>query len=161
MKSKYETHVEPNLILVEKWTRDGATDNEIYTRLGISETSFYKYKRKHAEFAEALKRGKEVVDTEVENALLKRALGFTYEETTTEIADDGTTKTKTVTKQALPDNTSMVFWLKNRMPELWRDKTHVETEAKVEAKISPYTNLSTEELKALADNYLNNESTEE
>lgn len=161
MVSKYESNVEPNLILVEKWARDGATEVEIANKLKIGYSTFREYKKKHPALLAALKKGKEVVDTEVENALLKRALGYEYEEIVTEIADDGSSKTRTIIKREKPDTTAQIFWLKNRMPELWRDKTHVETEAKVEAKISPYTNLSTEELKALADNYLNNENTEE
>lgn len=64
------------------------------------------------------KRGKEVVDREVENAMLKRALGYEYEEVTQELVTDkdtGVTEmrvTKRVTKQIVPDVTAQIFWLK-------------------------------------------------
>lgn len=74
----------------------------------------------------ALKEGKAPVDFEVENALLKRALGFNYEETTTEIVNlpDGTQRKhiKKVTKMVVPDTVAAIFWLKNRKPEQWKDK---------------------------------------
>ena len=79
-----------------------------------------------------LKKGKEVIDFEVENALLKRALGYNYTEKTYETNYNETlgryvkTLTKEVTKQVSPDTTALIFWLKNRKPEKWRDKIDVE-----------------------------------
>ena len=70
-KSKYFTHVEPKLILIEGWARDGLTDEQIADNLRIHISTFYDYKKKYSEFSEALKKGKEIVDYEVENALLK------------------------------------------------------------------------------------------
>lgn len=52
--------------------------------MGISTSTLYGWKKKYSEFSEALKRGKEIIDREVENALLKRALGYEYEEITQE-----------------------------------------------------------------------------
>lgn len=72
--------VKEKLVLVEGWARDGLTDEEIAKNLGIGKTAIYKYKKEHAKFANTLKRGKEVIDYEVENALLKRALGYEYTE---------------------------------------------------------------------------------
>ena len=77
-KSKYETDVKPRLIEIEAWKRDGLTDEQIFKNLGISRDTFYKYKEKYADFSDALKKGKEVADIEVENALFKRAIGYKY-----------------------------------------------------------------------------------
>ena len=104
--------------LVEAWARDGLTDEQIAYNLGIAVSTFYVYKEQHEEFSEALKRGKEVVDYEVENALLKRALGYGYEEITYEEGKP----VKKVTKQVAPDVTAQIYWLKNRKPDKWRDK---------------------------------------
>lgn len=123
---KYDTQVKPNLKLVEKWARNGATDLDIAKRLGIGETSLYKYKKQHPEFADALLRGKEVVDTEVENSLLKRALGYTAEDVTEELIDGRLVVTKRVRKHISADTTAMIFWLKNRMPGVWRNKEDVQ-----------------------------------
>lgn len=100
------------------------------------------WKIKFPAFSDAIKRGKAPVDIEVENALLKRALGFEYEEVTTEIEDVPTGKTgedgkpifkqrkhiKKTTKMIPPDTAAAFIWLKNRRPEKWRDKREYVTD---------------------------------
>lgn len=121
-----------NLILIEGWARDGLTDEQIAHNMGISIATLYNWKKEHLEILEALKRGKAVVDRMVENALLKRALGYSYKETTRELMfnkDTGESSlrvTKVVEKEVAPDTTAQIFWLKNRKPEEWRDKRFVE-----------------------------------
>lgn len=130
--SKYESHVKPKLTLIEAWARDGLNDEQIYTKLGISHESYYNYKAQYNEFAETLKRGKEVVDIAVENALYKRAMGYTFNEVTKERVlnkDTGEYElqtTKTVVKEVAADTTAQIFWLKNRKPAQWRDKQDIE-----------------------------------
>lgn len=118
---KYGTHVKPKLLLIEAWCRDGLTDLDMCKNLDISEDSFYKYKKEHSEFSEALKKGKEVIDVMVENALLKAALGYEYEET--KDTENGSERT---TKYAHPNTTALIFWLKNRKKEAWRDRHEVD-----------------------------------
>ena len=74
----------------------------------------------------ALKKGKEVVDLQVENALLKRALGYEYEEVKEKYELGDLTERTVTKKQVIPDTTAQIFWLKNRKPEKWRDKQEVE-----------------------------------
>lgn len=81
-KSKYESHVEPRLFEVECWARDGLIDEQIANNLGIAYSTFREYVKKFPALSAALKRGKEVVDFEVENAMLKTAMGYSYDETT-------------------------------------------------------------------------------
>lgn len=164
-KSKWDD-VKEKLILVEGWARNGLTDEQIAKNLGISIQTFYTYKKDHLEFFEALKRGKEVIDFEVESALLKRALGYEYTEVTKErvIRKDERGQpvtdihgfpcyemvvTKTVKKEVVPDTTAQIFWLKNRKPKDWRDKQNIEHSGSVDIN-NPYEDLSTEELKKLA-----------
>lgn len=122
-KGKYRQWIEPEgLLKVEGWARDGLTDEQIAKNMGIAVKTLYEWKIKYSEFSNALKRGKEVVDILVENALLKRALGYSYDEVTYEMGIE----TKRVTKQVAPDTTAQIFWLKNRRPKSWRDKQEVE-----------------------------------
>ena len=86
-KSKYETDVKPRLVEIEAWKRDGLTDEQIFKNLGISRDTFYKYKEKYSDFSDALKKGKEVADIEVENALFKRAIGYRYKEKIKEVKE--------------------------------------------------------------------------
>ncbi len=116
-KTKWN-QVKDKLVLVEGWARDGLTDVQIAQNLGISKTTFYKFKNEYSELSELLKKGKEEIDYQVENALLKRALGYNYEEVTYENGRE----TKKVTKQVAPDTTAQIFWLKNRKPSKWKDK---------------------------------------
>ena len=109
------------LILLEGWAREGLTDEQIAKNIGINRTTLYDWKKKEVNIADTLKKGKEVIDFEVENALLKRALGYEYEEETYENG----ILTKKVRKQVAPDTTAQIFWLKNRKKEQWREKVEV------------------------------------
>lgn len=132
-KSKYTEDFPP---LVEMWMRQGLTEEQAAKNLGVSRSTFEEYKVRHPDFLAAIKRGKAPVDFAVENALLKRALGYTYTERKEETSepDSGTeipSKRVTVTvKEVSPDTTAAIFWLKNRKPDRWRDVKGVELTGK-------------------------------
>lgn len=124
-KGKYREWLEPEgLLKIEGWARDGLTEEQIAENMGVTRETLRVWKNKYSVISAALKRGKEVVDRQVENALLQRALGYEYTETTREyIPELGEMHvTKEVTKQVSPDTTAQIFWLKNRKPQDWRDK---------------------------------------
>ena len=124
-KGKYEEWITPEgLLKIEGWARDGLTDEQIASNIGIRAGTLYDWKNRFSDISEALKKGKEVVDRQVENALLKRALGYTYAEITYEDGEE----TKRVIKEVVPDTTAQIFWLKNRKPEVWRDKREITTD---------------------------------
>lgn len=143
-----------NLIRLEGWARNGLTDEMIAHNIGITTTTLYDWKKKYPQFAEAVKRGKEVVDIMVENALLKSALGYSYDEVVKERIFDYETETskvvevKRTTKEVAPNPTSLIFWLKNRQPEKWRDKKNID--AAVEVK-NPFEGIDTADIKKLID----------
>jgi hypothetical protein len=137
-KGKYQKWItKEGLVKLEGWARDGLIDEEIAGKIGIAPSTLYLWKDKYLEIAEALKKGKEVIDFEVEQALLKRALGYSYKEQTYERVWNPTlnkyikVNTKTVTKQVVPDTTAQIFWLKNRKPDKWRDKQEIEHSGKM------------------------------
>lgn len=132
-KGKFSEWLTPEgLLIIEGWARDGLIDEQIAKNIGISRSTLSVWKTKYPDISDALKKGKEVVDREVENALLKRALGYRYTETTKEAVKDPETGevkmtvTKEVTKQVSPGTTAQIFWLKNRKPDKWRDKQEYE-----------------------------------
>lgn len=109
-KGKYQRWLEPDgLLLLEGWARDGLTDEQIAENIGITATTLYEWKNRFPEISEALKKGKEVVDYQVENALLNKALGG--------------------------DTTAQIFWLKNRRPDKWRDKPAENKNEDIEVKV--------------------------
>lgn len=143
-KGKYEEWLtKEGLLKLEAWARNGLTDEQIAENMGINVATLYRYKEKYCEICESLKRGKEVIDIEVENALLKRALGYTFTEVTKERVYNKETEqaefvvTKEVIKEVQPDTTAQIFWLKNRKPDEWRDKK--ETELSGEIKMPSIT----------------------
>ena len=136
------------LILIEGWARDGLTDVQIAKKIGISKQTFYDWQKRYPDFSDPLKKGKEIVDRQVENALLKKALGYSYKECT-EITDaEGNVSTKIITKYVIPDTTAQIFWLKNRKPNEWREKQEVK-QINIEPKQDNLSQLTDEELRQL------------
>ena len=120
---KYQQWIEPDgLLLLEGWARDGLTDEQIAHNIGISRGTLYDWKKAYPDISNALKRGKDVVDIEVENALLKRAMGYDYVEERVEVNCNGKRKVTQTTKHVQGDTTAQIFWLKNRRADRWRDK---------------------------------------
>ena len=131
---------EVGLLKIEGWARDGLTDEQISHNIGIHPSTLYEWRNKYPDISEALKKGKEVIDRQVENALLKRALGYEYEETKQIIEKDEMGKDRKrvekITKQVIPDTTAQIFWLKNRKPHEWRDKRDVEHSGSVDTGLN-------------------------
>lgn len=121
--NKYYSHVEPKLLLIEAWARDGVTEEQICNNLDVSVSAWSEYKKEFPALVEALKNGREVIDVMVENALLKAALGYNYTE---EELNKITGQPIELRKVAHPNTTALIFWLKNRRPKEWRDKQEIE-----------------------------------
>jgi len=135
---KFAEWITPDgLTAIEGWAREGATDCDIARKIGICVQTLCEWKKLHPEIAEALKKGKAPVDFEVENTLLKSALGFTVT-----VKEPIKLKKKTIKNgvgtieeerieyaereiYVKPETTAQIFWLKNRRPDKWRDKHEV------------------------------------
>jgi len=131
-KGKYQEWLtKEGLLKLEGWARDGLTDEQIAKNMGINIATLYDWKKKYPEISESLKKGKEVVDREVENALLKAALGYEYEEDV--VTNKG--QVVKVRKYEKPNVTAIIFWLKNRKPDVWRDKQEFNIESNIGVQI--------------------------
>lgn len=141
--TKYDTNVKGRLVEIEAWARDGLIEEQIAKNLGVAYSTFKLYKKSHSALSAALKKGKEVVDIEVENALLQKAIGI--KETVKkaikvkEVTYDQGKRVKEIERIEYadeevyipPDVTAQIFWLKNRKPEAWRDRKDVEHSGEV------------------------------
>jgi hypothetical protein len=148
-KGKFEEWLtEDGLTRLTGWARDGLTNIQIAANMGIAERTFTEWIARFPAIDAALKKGKEPVDIQVENALLRRALGYDYEETITEVEDLGGGRTKKhvrkVTKHVPADTTAQIFWLKNRKPKQWREKMEAAVNVDVE-DLSPLVELLKDE----------------
>lgn len=135
-KGKYQLWLEPDgLTLLEGWARDGLTDEQIAEKIGCGVRTLYDWKNRFPQISQALKKGKEIVDIQVENALLKRALGYDYKEQRIEKSDKDGTKIVQTIRHVPADTIAQIFWLKNRRPDKWRDKPIEKISEDMEVKV--------------------------
>ena len=122
-RGKYEYWLTPEgLLKIEGWARDGLTDEQIALNIGISRSTLNTWKDRYSDISDTLKRGKDIVARQVESALLRRALGYEYEEVKKKFEGDVLIEKTVTKKEVIPDTTAQIFWLKNRKPDKWRDK---------------------------------------
>lgn len=99
----------------------GLTDIQMSGVLEVNQATFNRWKKEYPKFRESLK-GKDDADSKVAKSLFSRAIGYEYEEKSVEKQGRKVLRTTTTKKQMAPDTTAQIFWLKNRQPDLWRDK---------------------------------------
>lgn len=123
--NKYEKNVKPHLKDIPEWYQT-MTEAQIAKRLGISPTTFYRYRREHNELAQAVAKGQDDLAAELKNSLRQKAKGFYYTETKrTYVVDEdgnrtGETKVEKTEKYAPPDLGSIHLLLKN-IDDEWRN----------------------------------------
>ncbi len=106
---------------VEKICLLGAIDQEVADFFGVNRETIHQWKKAHPEFLAAMRRGKQEADMAVAQSLFKRANGYQVKVDKIFQYEGQPVIVPTVEKYP-PDASSMIFWLKNRRPDLWRDK---------------------------------------
>lgn len=134
-KPKYtEWLTHDGLLRIEGWARDGLSLAQIAHNVGVADSTFRKWRDEHEAISAAIKRGNAPVDLEVENAMLKSALG--HKETVRKAIKVKTEKQKVgegkIVEEHIeyvdeevyipPQVVAQIFWLKNRRPDKWKDK---------------------------------------
>lgn len=118
--TKYDPETSP--LLARYYAREGMVDEQIAAKMKIGVSTLNEWKNRYPAFKEAIKEGKDVPDAQVENTLLKRALGYEFTELSIEKSADGKTIRQKATVRHFPGNpVAIIFWLKNRRPDKWRD----------------------------------------
>lgn len=117
---------------IKQWVKKGLSSKQIASNIGISRSTLYEWKKKYKDISDTLESGKEIIE-EVENALLKKALGYRYKEEQAiklkEVYyDDKGNKCQketvtiiSVEKEIQPDTTAIKFWLVNKAKNQWND----------------------------------------
>jgi len=147
---RYDPEIYP--LLFESLMQNGLTVKDACEKIGISDRVVLVWKKRYPEFKAALKRGKAPVDNNVVSALYKNAIGYGFEEVVTEpkkltveeIEERSKMenpppipliKKKVTTKYIPPNVIAQIFWLKNRLPEQWRDRSEAKITGKIEYTI--------------------------
>jgi transcriptional regulator with XRE-family HTH domain len=139
---------EDKLTLLEGWARDGLTYEQIAKNMGIGLTTLKEWRKKEPTISSVLKKGREVIDFEVENALLKKALGYTVTLNKQKVTKDGDVVDIQEDVYIAPDTTAQIFWLKNRKKEQWREKQEYNNDE----ELSKLDKLLEEQKNAYMDN---------
>lgn len=131
--SAYETKVKPHLPKIKKWVEAGATLDEIADALDIGKSTLCTYRNKYKELQDAFARGRTVVICDIKAALLKKALGFYYDETRSFVKEDlkngTTTYTEKTRRYCVPSETAAAMLLRN-YDETWRDGDSISVKMK-------------------------------
>lgn len=144
---KYDAQTMP--ALAREWRGNGDTLEQIAARLGVDISTLYRWRVLHRELAEALHEGTAEANTRVEEALLRSAEGFHYDEVVTECNDkDEVVRVKVVNKYRPPSISAQKFWLINRTKGRWKNAPPVEDEHFGE-QLDAFTNALLEHAKAV------------
>jgi len=131
-RSKWASHVEPRLDTIRTWRKMGLREIDICENLGVSHHTFCQYKKAFPQLLDALKKGKDDADAKVVDALYRRAVGYEYEVMETIAIRDaegkltGKIQLRKTKKHVTPNVLAQIYYLKNRCPQYWRDRTQHE-----------------------------------
>lgn len=189
--AEYKKWLEPdNLTRLRSWARDGLTNEQIAKKIGVRRQTISEWSKKYPDIADALKKGKEVVDSEIEDSLISVMKKHTITTTQYKMVkkDDFNLKaerskfanvykldhpnatkneiliataenvevyekipiSKTVT-EVDPNTSAIIFWLKNRRPDIYRDQTFQKLNEANARKTLAEAQLSEAQLKALEE----------
>ena len=116
-KNKYASHVQPYLQQIDDWLNDGASEEQVANKLGIAYSTFNKYKQEYEELRLVCEKPRSKLVDELKSALVKSALGHTYEEKKQYIKEDKETGKKFIyteitTKYQPPNTTAIIIALR-------------------------------------------------
>ena len=111
--------------VVNRLAKLGLTHPQMADVLGVAESTFYKWKAERADFRTALQMGMAVADAQVTDSMYRAACGYTHEEEVIRVLADGTIVRVPTMKHYPPNPNLIMFWLKNRQPELWKERVEI------------------------------------
>lgn len=113
----------------------GATDAQLADFFDVSISTVALWKVEHPEFSDAIRLQKEIANERVEQSLYRRAMGYEHDETDIRVIGQEILQTP-IRKHYPPDSTAMIFWLKNRKPDEWREKSEIEHSGNFAAELA-------------------------
>lgn len=99
----------------------GATNEELAKYFDVVVSTITAWINRHQSFSSALKQGRAAADANVSKSLYRRAIGYSHKEEKIFCSEGEVIRADTI-KHYPPETVACIFWLKNRRPDLWRDK---------------------------------------
>lgn len=124
-KQSAELFTKDRVVTALRCAEKGMTDTQVAEILGITGVMFDRWKQRYPDFRDALKGAKDVADRMVVDSLFTRAIGYSYVSEKIFMTKEGDIVRAETVEHAIPDTQACMFWLKNRQPDLWREKQHV------------------------------------
>src|SRR5690606_31614550 len=110
---------------------NGAVDADLARAFRVSVSTLSTWKLLYPDFLAAIRVAKPIADTNVEDSLYRRAMGYTRTEQELKVIGGKLEKVE-VERNYPPDTTAMIFWLKDRTTASWSDKQEVQHTGTVE-----------------------------
>ena len=120
------------LALIGQYRREGASIDDIAVLIGISGSTFYRWQKASPELCKILGMASNIVNGKVENALLKRALGYDDVDEVEELIEGELRVTRRITRHVPPDVKACLEWLYSRRPDRWHRQQQPESDEQKE-----------------------------
>tara|TARA_B100000073_G_scaffold347991_2_gene364408 strand:+ start:2738 stop:3229 length:492 start_codon:yes stop_codon:yes gene_type:complete len=128
----------------------GATDKDLADFFEVCEKTVNNWKKDFPDFLQSIKRGKTFADANVAESLYNRACGYTHQEEKVFVSE-GSIISHEVTKHYPPETAAVIFWLKNRDPQKWRDKQEVDLNADLSKSLADRLSRACERVEGTDD----------
>lgn len=108
------------LQLIRQWRREGASLERISALIGVAESTLSKWRMREPKLEAAIRQTDDVVNASVENALLRRALGYVKVDVLEELVEGEMREVRRTTTEVPPDVKACLSWLYSRRSDRWR-----------------------------------------
>lgn len=106
--------------LVAGWRREGASFERVAYLIGITESTLRKWRSLEPKMEAAIQQTDDLVNAMVENALLRRALGYSTVEVDEELVEGEMRVVRRRERHVPPDTKACLSWLYSRRADRWR-----------------------------------------
>lgn len=108
-----------------KLSRMGATLVDLANFFEVNIVTIHRWMTTIPEFCNAIRLAKEEANSRVERSLYEKAMGYSFDAEKIFCNKNGKIVRAPYREHVPPSDTAMIFWLKNRRPDLWRDRQDI------------------------------------
>lgn len=117
---------------IQGWRQRGLSLEEVAKNMKMSTSSLIAFRKREPLIDEILKKDGDFANANVENALYKRACGFSKFVTEEKLTKDGDIIELKKEQYFPPDTSSMIFWLTNKLSNIWQNRKTQDSKISIE-----------------------------